>query len=173
MDVDIRQPPPLAGVVEPLAPRLTPPARSAPRCSRWSGYALIACGAALLPWLVVLAVTLPGTGAGGHWTVAWVGLDSMEAAGLVSTGVLVLRQHRALPVVAAGTAMLLVIDAWFDATTAEAGGDLVGALVMAFAAELPLAAACAVVAVRSLPRPPTASPSLAGQAENVLERRTG
>ncbi|SFF84795.1 hypothetical protein SAMN05216251_13212 [Actinacidiphila alni] len=129
-----------------------PPVRSGP--PRWAGHALLACGLALVPWLVVLAVTLPSasTASGGHWATAWVGLDAFEAAGLIATGVLATRRARLLPPAAAATAMLLVTDAWFDTTTAAPGQDFAVALAMALAAELPLAAACAVLAVRALPR---------------------
>lgn len=142
-----------------------PAPRPAAAVRRWPGYVLLASGVALVPWLVVLAVTLPDTGVGGHWTLAWVGLDAMEAAGLITTGALALRRHRGVPVVASATAVLLLIDAWFDVTTSGGGGDLTVALVMALTAELPLAAACTAVALRTLPRPPAAVSSIAGPAE--------
>jgi hypothetical protein len=50
------------------------------------------------------------------------------------------------------TATLLVIDAWFDTTTAVAGSDLAEAATMALCAELPLAALCAWLAVRAMGR---------------------
>lgn len=144
--MDVTELPRLAEPVE----RWAAPATRTPGPRRWPGYVLVAAGVALVPWLVLLAVTLPDSGVGGHWTVAWVGLDAMEAVGLIGTGALALRRHRALPVVAAGTAMLLLMDAWFDVTTAAAGADLTIALVMACTAELPLAAACTYLAVRTL-----------------------
>ena len=137
-----------AEVVELPAPR-APEAPADRPVRRWPGYALVASGVALVPWLVVLATGLPSTADAPHWTVAWVGLDSMEAVGLVATGVLTLRRHQVRAVVAAATAMLLVVDAWFDVTT-SGGSDIGVALAMALAAELPLAAVCAVVAVREL-----------------------
>ncbi|MFI1091001.1 hypothetical protein [Streptomyces sp. NPDC020917] len=121
-------------------------ARERPR--RWPAYALVACGTALVPWLVVLALTLPATATAPHWMAAWVGLDAMEAAGLITTGLLALRRHPLRVAAGAATAMLLVVDAWFDVATST-GGDLTVALVMAGTAELPLAAVCAVLAVRS------------------------
>ena len=100
----------------------------------------------LLPWLVVLAVTLPTTYGAAHWAVAWVGLDLMEAVGLITTGVLALRGDRRLASAAAATATLLTVDAWFDTTT-SGGGDFRVALVAALCAELPLAALCARLAL--------------------------
>jgi hypothetical protein len=143
-----------ADVIElpvPRTPADRPAARDRPR-RPWPGYVLVLCGVALVPWLVVLATGLPGTATAPHWTVAWVGLDSMEAVGLVATGFLTLRRSARRVPVAAATAMLLVCDAWFDTTTSS--GSAVGtALLMAFTAELPLAAVCAVLAVRGFPRP--------------------
>ena len=52
------------------------------------GWLLGGCGFALLPWLYVLATGLPDTATAAHWPVAWVGLDALEAAGLIAAGVL-------------------------------------------------------------------------------------
>lgn len=152
--------PPLAEVVELPVPR---DARAAPRAARggstrrWPAYGLVACGLALVPWLVVLALTLPSTQDTPHWMAAWVGLDAMESAGLVTTGLLTLRRHPLRVASAAATSMLLVVDAWFDVSIST-GGELAVALVMAGTAELPLATVCAVLAVRA---------SNAGRAANA------
>ncbi|MEV0412517.1 LPXTG cell wall anchor domain-containing protein [Streptomyces sp. NPDC050448] len=124
-----------------VAPRFQ--ARRTPRLATL----LTGAGVALLPWMVVLAKTLPQTAEVSNWSTAWIGLDAMLAAGLSGTGLL-LRRHdpRAAPL-AAATAALLVMDAWFDVTTAAAGSAQ-AAVALAVCAELPLAAACAVVAVR-------------------------
>ncbi|MFJ1651139.1 hypothetical protein ACIOC2_06865 [Streptomyces sp. NPDC088337] len=79
-----------------------------------------------------------------------MGLDALESLGLVVTGLLLARRDARRCVTAAGTATLLVADAWFDTTTASAG-EAAAALAMAFCAELPLAAVCALVACRALP----------------------
>ncbi|MBY8877728.1 hypothetical protein [Actinacidiphila acidipaludis] len=143
-------PAPPVSLPAPRVPAGTSPAQERPErpCPRWPAYVLVACGIALVPWLVVLATTLPATATAPHWMAAWVGLDTMEAAGLVTTGVLTLRRHPLRVVAAAATAMLLVVDAWFDVATST-GGDLTVALIMAGTAELPLAAVCALLAVRS------------------------
>ncbi|AEW98031.1 MULTISPECIES: hypothetical protein [Streptomycetaceae] len=115
------------------------------------GYGLIGCGVLLLPWLVVLATGLPSTATASHWATAWVGLDAFEALGLISTGVLAVRgDHRRTPV-AVATATLLLVDAWFDTTTASVGSDIHSALVMAVGAEVPLAVLCIVLAFRGHP----------------------
>ncbi|CAG7628301.1 membrane hypothetical protein [Actinacidiphila bryophytorum] len=104
-------------------------------------YVLLTCGALLIPWLTILASTAaPG----------WLALDSFEAVGLITTAVLALRAHPALPVVAAATAAALLLDAALDLATSE-GTARLAAVVMALIAELPLAAACAVLALTAAP----------------------
>jgi len=106
------------------------------------------------PWLAYLAISLPASPTAWHWKAAWVGLDAMEAAGLVSTGVLLLRRDARASLTAAGTAALLLADAWFDVTTAPPGSGALTSLLMAVLAELPAAALCAGLAIRGLRRPP-------------------
>ncbi|GAA0383436.1 hypothetical protein [Streptomyces luteireticuli] len=139
-------PKPLAEVI-PLFPAGLPaelPAAPRPSHRRHllPGCALTAAGLALLPWLLFLATV---------WREAavWIGLDALEALALITTGVLTLRRDTRRVPAAAATAALLVLDAWFDAMTAAPGADLVRALITAGALELPLAAVCTVLAVRT------------------------
>ncbi|MFC4326342.1 hypothetical protein ACFPC0_00560 [Streptomyces andamanensis] len=125
-----------------------PPARGVRR----AGCLLVLCGLVLLPWLYVLATGLPDTATAAHWPVAWVGLDALQAVGLITTGLLATRRDRRHALAAAVTATLLVVDAWFDTTTAATGGDLASAVAMALCAELPLAVLCATLAARELGR---------------------
>ncbi|MGW1912631.1 hypothetical protein ACWCQS_18385 [Streptomyces sp. NPDC002076] len=120
---------------------------------RRAGWLLVACGLALLPWLYVLATGLPATASAAHWPVAWVGLDALEALGLIATGLLAARGDRRHALAAAATATLLAVDAWFDTTTAAPGGDFATAVAMALGAELPLATLCGRLALRTLSRP--------------------
>ncbi|MFG2379314.1 hypothetical protein ACGFY9_48720 [Streptomyces sp. NPDC048504] len=116
-------------------------------CWKWSARVLTAAGLALVPWIFVLARV-----AGAH-RVAWIGLDAMEATGLVGTGLLLARRDRRRVAVAPATAVLLTVDAWFDVLTAGPGAVLV-AVLMAACLELPLAALCTAVAwnaLRTLP----------------------
>lgn len=92
------------------------------------------------------------TATAAHWPVAWVGLDALEALGLIATGFLAARGDRRHALAAAATATLLVVDAWFDTTTAAPGGDFATAVAMALGAELPLAALCGRLALRALSR---------------------
>ncbi|MGW2485777.1 hypothetical protein ACWCV9_00975 [Streptomyces sp. NPDC001606] len=123
------------------------------RGMRRAGWLLLACGLALLPWLYAVATGLPATATAAHWPVAWVGLDALEALGLIATGLLAAGGDRRHALAAAATATLLVVDAWFDTTTAAPGGDFATAVAMALGAELPLAALCGRLALRALSRP--------------------
>lgn len=115
---------------------------------RWLPAGLIAAGTALIPWLVVLAAALPATATARHWGVAWAGLDGMEAAGLLATGVLLARDDERGRLTAMSTATLLAADAWLDVMTAPAGSGQVTAMAMAVLGELPMAAVCAALALR-------------------------
>lgn len=119
---------------------------------RWLGRVLIAAGIVMIPWLFVLATTLPASTQAAHWSTAWVGLDTLEALGLISTGVLLVRRDPRRCLTAAATAMLLLVDAWFDVMTSARGLDQTSAIAMAVFLEVPIALLCAVLAVRSLPR---------------------
>ncbi|MEV7155539.1 hypothetical protein AB0N77_13160 [Streptomyces misionensis] len=130
---------------EPEEPR---PARG----MRRAGWLLVACGLALLPWLYVLATGLPATATAAHWPLAWVGLDALEVLGLIATGLLAARGDRRHALPATATATLLVVDDWFDTTTAAPGGNFATAVAMALGAELPLAALCGRLALRTLGR---------------------
>ncbi|GAA0623421.1 hypothetical protein [Streptomyces crystallinus] len=108
---------------------------------------LTGAGVALVPWMAVLAQTLPRTVEVSNWPAAWIGLDAGLALGLAGTGVLLRRGDPRVSPVAAATGALLLMDAWFDVTT-SAGPERVMAVALAVCAELPLAVACGVVAAR-------------------------
>lgn len=112
---------------------------------RYLGLGILISGLGLVPWLVELAVTLPPA-----TRVAWVGLDSLEALSLIATGILVRRGDRRRCLAAAGAATLLLVDAWFDVTTATGGSALAESVAMAVLAEIPMAVICATVAWRAL-----------------------
>jgi len=110
---------------------------------------MLAAGTCMLPWMVVLWTSLPEVYAAQHWRLAWVGFDALEAFGLLATAWLFRRGDARASFAAIGTATLLVVDAWFDVTTA--GDDVVLSLLLA-SVELPLAAVCVAAAWQRLPR---------------------
>ncbi|MFF4573389.1 hypothetical protein [Streptomyces sp. NPDC001410] len=108
---------------------------------------LLGTGAVLLvPWMVVLALTLPGSTEVRHWSVAWIGLDVLMATGCAATALLGLRADPRARLTAAATATTAVLDAWFDVTTSPSGGDLMMALGCAVV-ETALAGACVAMAL--------------------------
>ncbi|MET7290014.1 hypothetical protein [Streptomyces sp. NPDC005573] len=127
-----------------------------------TGWTLLLLGAGallLVPWTAVLAVTLPASTEVRHWSLAWIGLDILMAAGCAATALLGLRSDPRFRLTASATAAVAVLDAWFDITTSRAGAPLAEALACAVA-EGALAGACLVLALsgggepgrRDLPR---------------------
>ncbi|MBW8484878.1 hypothetical protein [Actinomadura parmotrematis] len=141
----------------PAIPAIPAPSRAAAR--RWTARALVAAGAAMVPWVAVLMTELPSTTQVSHWGAAWAGLDLALAAGLAATGVLLARRDHRYALTAAATGALLLLDAWFDTMLSPAGPEHTLAIVLAFAAELPMAAVCGALAVRGL-RPVPGSPGI-------------
>ncbi|HET9172499.1 MAG TPA: hypothetical protein VFN97_23940 [Actinospica sp.] len=122
------------------------------------GRAYVAAGVAMIPWLLYLAFTLPASATVGHWSLAWVGLDSCEALALFATGRLLLRADNRCVLAATTTAVLLLTDAWLDVTSAVPGDELLIAIAMAVFAEVPIALACIALAQRLTRHPfPTAT----------------
>jgi hypothetical protein len=115
---------------------------------RWP--AVIALGAcvAMIPWTAMLATTLPDRYVTRHWSMTWVGFDSLLTISFAVTAWAIWRQHEARWAATVITATLLACDAWFDVTTASTVQDLVGSAVTAAAGELPLAALLLYLAVR-------------------------
>ncbi|WP_395296283.1 hypothetical protein ACF9IK_24710 [Kitasatospora hibisci] len=109
------------------------PARPAGSLPAWAWRLPAVAAAALLPWLVVLAVC--------HET-AWVALDLGELAALLRLDALLRRRSPAAFPAACAVAVLLTGDALADVGTAGHGLPLLAALVMAGCVELPLAALC-------------------------------
>jgi hypothetical protein len=130
----------------PLDQPLHPPKRwfarnpAAAPAPRWVAPLYLALSVLLLPWIAYLAVAPPIEFGDGKWRVAWVGLDAMEAAALALTAWLAYRRSTWVGITAAATAVLLVVDAWFDLMTATTGWGLTQAALAAGLLELPLAA---------------------------------
>ncbi|MFD8808767.1 hypothetical protein [Streptomyces sp. NPDC059597] len=124
-----------------------------PHPHRRHGRVLAGAGLVLLPWLGYLAATLPPAEA-----AAWVALDALEAAALLTAGSRLLHGDPRHRVPAAVAAALLLADACLDLATAAPGQELATAAAMALCAELPLAALCATLAARPANRQPKRAP---------------
>ena len=133
---------------------------------RWLARGLVAAGMVMVPWLFVLATQLPASTRAWHWPLAWVGLDGLEALGLLATGILLARRDDRYRLTAVAAATLLVADAWFDVTTAAPGAQQLTALAMAACPELPVAALCLALALRRQPAGgPVPVPGRSGAAQ--------
>ncbi|OYV64707.1 MAG: hypothetical protein B7X07_05625 [Actinobacteria bacterium 21-64-8] len=107
-----------------------------------------------MAWTIYLGAQLPRTYIAEHWDVAWVGLDLAEIAMLAGTAwaAWAAWKRRAILVgFAVAAATLLVVDGWFDLTTARSG-DFRQSLVVALLVELPGAIAMLWIAQRGVRR---------------------
>jgi hypothetical protein len=103
----------------------------------------------MAPWIVYLAAALPERNLAHNYDVAWVGFDSFLLIAMASTAWLAARRSPRIGLPAAATAVLLLVDAWFDVVTAAPGAERIQALLLALLVELPGAALSAIVAHRA------------------------
>lgn len=121
----------------------------------------VVIAAVLLVTAGALSVGLPAQTLADHWSLAWSGLDVATASTALATAGLLARRDRRASLTAAAGAALLVLDAWFDVTTAATGSAFWLAATEAVLLELPLAALAVGVTVgllRESPRPTASAP---------------
>jgi hypothetical protein len=123
--------------------------------SEWNRSRLLArlfavCGILLVPWVGVLFEQLHGQAGKRSFDSSWLGLDLLEAVCLITVARLLSRRHRATSPIAAATAAILCLDAWFDTMSAAPQLPYAEALAMACFVELPLAALLSWTAWRAL-----------------------
>ena len=111
------------------------------------GWVFVGLAVVTVPSAVALAVELPSWQSSAHYDLAWAGFDAGLVLALLATAWAAVRVRPWLPSVAAATATLLVVDAWFDVVTAPTRVERWRAVLMAAAVELPLAAVCVWLAV--------------------------
>lgn len=109
---------------------------------------LALCALLLLPWIVVLAMTLPAHAVARNWSTAWAGFDVLLAVMLAGTALLRRSGDPRVGALAGASAAMLVADAWFDTSTSALGLDSLLAWCSAVFVELPLALVCARIALR-------------------------
>jgi hypothetical protein len=99
----------------------------------------MAAAVVLLPWIVVLATTLPRRQYDRHYRAAWVGFDIILVLAISRTAYLAFRVDPKVQFPATATAVLLFVDAWFDITTSSNRSQFFEALLLAVLVELPSA----------------------------------
>ncbi|RDI67292.1 hypothetical protein [Nocardia pseudobrasiliensis] len=102
----------------------------------------------LMPWMVLLSLTLPDETHVRNWALAWIGLDLLLVAGCIGTVLLLRRGDERYRITASATAAAAGLDCWFDLTTSVYGAELTQAAASAIG-ELLLAGVCAHLALRS------------------------
>jgi len=89
-------------------------------------------------WTIYIGIELPRHYVANHWNVAWVGLDVAQIAMIFATAWAAWRRRAILSLFATAAGTLLLIDAWFDVTTARRG-DLLQSVLFAAVLEVPWA----------------------------------
>jgi hypothetical protein len=100
----------------------------------------------LVPWVVLVIVSLPSAHRAAHWDIAWAGFDVALALLLVTVAVATWRGSPWLEGAATATATLLLVDAWFDVLASSTRVELVVSIAEAVLVELPLAILCLLLA---------------------------
>jgi hypothetical protein len=134
-------------ILEVASPRISFLLRPDPRLVRRLPLVLVLIAAGLSVWVLELGSVLQGQAQVRNWSSVWVGLDLMEIAGLTLTAILLRRRSAYLAVVAAMTATLFALDAWFDVLTAAAGASWYESLADAFFGEIPMTALLIAIAI--------------------------
>ena len=129
---------------------------------------LVITSLGLIPWIVLLGLTLPRRYVANHWAVAWVGFDVALLCLLVLTAWAAWRRREIVIVAALVTGTMLVVDAWFDIVTDSSTGDLVISALTAVFGELPLAALLFAGALRLLRLTTHTARTLAGDVDDLL-----
>ena len=93
----------------------------------------------LLPWIVYLAVTLPRRQFDRHYRAAWVGFDLILVFAIARTAYMAFRFDPRVQFPATATAVLLLVDAWFDVTTSSGRSQFLEAVLLAVLVEVPSA----------------------------------
>lgn len=115
----------------------------------------------LVVWMFLMGAAPQEVATVRNWDSSWIGLDALECLGLVGTALLMPSRSPYLAPVAAASATLFALDAWFDTMTSLAGSELDVAVFYAAISEIPLALVLTVIAVvapRGLIRRPVAPP---------------
>jgi len=99
---------------------------------------MVAGSIALIPWIAYLAVSLPPDYHARNWQITWVGFDVLLVISMATTAYLGWQRRQLLMIPAFATGLLLLVDAWFDIVTADAG-DVWFSVAIACVGEIPLA----------------------------------
>ena len=100
-------------------------------------------------WTIYIAWRLPRHYVANHWDLAWVGLDIAQVIMLLLAAWAAWRGRALLILFATAAGTLLLVDAWFDVTTARNGGFAQSGL-FALLIEVPAAVALFLITWRTI-----------------------
>jgi hypothetical protein len=115
----------------------------------WVILVFAAIGIGLLPWAIWLSASLNPHHETNRWDLAWSGFDTGLAALFILTAVAAYRRSPWVGALAAATGTVLVVDAWFDVVLESHADELRSSIMLALFAELPIAAFCFWIAMRT------------------------
>lgn len=93
----------------------------------------------LVPWVALLAVTLPQHEQTHLWRTTWVGFDIALLLGFASMAWLGWRNRQLVMTAMVVTATLMLCDAWFDLTLSWGGREQTASILTAAFGEVPFA----------------------------------
>lgn len=133
----------------------------------------IVCALVLVPWILVLAYTLPTNARVTNWRVAWVGFDSLLALSFAASAWAVWKRRYVAVVALTAASVGLMLDTWFDVTLSWGTRQQWGAVALALFVELPVLAVLLVTVTMAMRRSGAAIARLRGQepARSVLGQR--
>jgi hypothetical protein len=106
-------------------------------------------GLGLLPWTLWLSSSLSSHHDTTHWDVAWSGFDTGLALFFLATALAAFKRSPWVGALSAATGTMLVVDAWFDIVLESHADELRQSILLAILAELPSAAFCFWIAIRT------------------------
>jgi len=115
----------------------------------WVVILFAAAGVFMLPWTIWLSSSLSPRHVSTHWDLAWSGFDSGLAVLFIMTAIAAYHRSVWVGPLAAALGTLLVTDAWFDIVLASHADELRYSILLAAFAELPAAAFCFWIAIRT------------------------
>jgi hypothetical protein len=104
----------------------------------WVAPVYLVMSLATLPYVVLLATTLPDRVVSHNYRLTWVGFDVLLILSMARTAWLAWHRSPFVVNVASATATLLLVDAWFDVTTSPRQ-DVVTSFLLAIFVEIPAA----------------------------------
>jgi len=104
----------------------------------------------LIPWIGLLATTLPDHHSAHQWRLAWSGFDVALVLAFAFTALAGLRRRQIAITALTVLGVLLLCDAWFDVTLSWGTSEQTASILSAIFAEIPVAIIAFALAHRLL-----------------------